>query len=454
MDAKMDLKYINFRDKLFDLAKRSDVEAAELYTVSGESFRAQVLDAELENYHASNTLGVSLRVKAHGKTGYAYTEALDGEEALFNKALNNARLTENDEEQPFAIGGLKYAAVNGYSERIHEMDERAKIALALEFEQNTKAADGRVARVRSCSLSTGIGETRIENTLGMSVSFKSSHALAYVTPVVEYGGQTRDGSAFRLGMHPGELDLDALTREAVGDALDKLGASRYPSGRVSLVLRRDAAAALLGAFSPAFSAYEAQKGLSLLKGREGERIGGDIVTMTDDPHLNGGYASAPFDAEGTPTATLAVIENGVLKTLLYNLRTAKKANIISTGHAGKASAAAPVGVSPSNIYIKPGTLSLDELMRDMGSGLLVTDVSGLHAGVNPVSGDFSLLARGFAIENGVKTRPVELVTVAGNFYELLKAVKAVGSDLFFGLPSNGCAGSPSLLIDGLMIAGE
>jgi PmbA protein len=86
--------------------------------------------------------------------------------------------------------------------------------------------------------------------------------------------------------------------------------------------------------------------------------------------------------------------------------------------------------------------------------LLITDVSGLHAGVNPVSGDFSLLARGFAVKNGHTTHPVELLTIAGNFFELLKAVKAVGADLFFGLPGGGCAGSPSVLIDGLMAAGN
>ncbi len=449
----MDANYAQFRDEILGLARKNGA-IAELYSVSGESFRAQVLDAELENYHVANTMGVSLRVKFGGKTGYAYTEALSGEEELFAKALENARLIETDEEEPFAHGGLEYAEVCGYSARIHEIDERAKIALALDLEQKTKVADERVERVRSCSLSTGIGETRIENTLGLSVSFKSSHALAYVTPVVGQGDAARDGFAFRLGKHAGELDFETLSREAVGDALDKLGAGRYPSGRVPLVLRADAAAALLGAFAPVFSAYEAQKGLSLLNGREGEKIGGDIITLIDDPHLSGGYASAPFDAEGTPTAPLAVIENGVLKTLLHNLRTAKKADTVSTGHAGKASVAAPVGVSPTNFHIKPDVYGLGYLIKEMGNGLLVTDVSGLHAGVNPVSGDFSLLARGFAIENGIKTRPVELVTVAGNFFELLKAVKAVGSDLFFGLPGNGCAGSPSLLIEGLMIAGD
>ncbi len=444
--------YAKFRDEIFGLAERNGAEA-ELYSVSGESFRAQVLDVEIENYHVANTMGVSLRVKAQGKTGYAYTEALDGAETLFSKALENARHVETDEEQPLTRGGLKYAEVNGYSERIRDVDEKEKLALALDLEQKTKRADARVARVRSCSLSTGIGETRIENTLGLSVSNKSSFALAYVTPVVEQSDEVRDGFAFRLGKHIGALDFDALAREAVDEALNKLGASRYPSGKVPIVLRRDAAAALLGAFSPVFSAYEAQKGLSLLHGREGEKLGGDIITILDDPHMENGYASTPFDAEGTPTAPLAVIENGVLRSLLHNLRTAKKANTASTGHAGKASVAAPVGVSPTNFHIKPDTGSAEGLIKEMGAGLLITDLSGLHAGVNPVSGDFSLLARGFAVENGEKARPVELLTVAGNFFELLKCVKAVGADLYFGLPGNGCAGSPSLLIEGLMIAG-
>lgn len=456
MNAQNDKNYERFRDELFGLAAKEKLEAAELYYVKGESFRASVLKAELDSYHVSNSSGVSLRVKARGKTGYAYSETFEDADILFRKAWENALCIENEDEQPMTPGGLSYAEVHGYSERIGELSEKEKIELALALEQKALKADERVARVQSCALATGVGETRIENTLGLSVSYKSSSAIAYVTPVVIAGGETRDGFSFRLGKHVGELDFDKLALEAVAEALAQLGAQSYPSGRSGAVLRADVAASMLSAFSPVFSAEDAQKGLSLLKDKEGERIAASHLSIIDDPLMAGGYASAPFDAEGTPAMPLHIIENGTLRSLLHNLKTARKAATRTTGHAGKASAASPVDISPTNLHIEPGTGgNMADLLKTMDTGLLITDVSGLHAGVNTVSGDFSLLARGFEIVGGKRARPVDQVTIAGNFYELLKGIRVVGGDLFFQLPGGkGCAGSPSLLIDGLTVAGS
>ena len=158
-----------------------------------------------------------------------------------------------------------------------------------------------------------------------------------------------------------------------------------------------------------------------------------------------------FDDEGVPAARTTVVEKGVLKTLLHNRKTAKKAGCATTGNAGKPSVASPVGVSPTNFYQEPGSASLEELFETLGSGLYITDISGLHAGCNSVSGEFSLLARGFVVENGKQGRPVEQITVTGNFLEYLKGVRAVGSDLRFGF---GGIGSPSLLIESLQVAGK
>ena len=191
--------------------------------------------------------------------------------------------------------------------------------------------------------------------------------------------------------------------------------------------------------------------MSLLAGKEGEKIAADCVTLMDDPHMPGGLASSPFDAEGVATKVKAVIENGKLTTLLHNLKTARKAGVRSTGNANKGGYAAPIGVSPSNFYFKPGNKTLAELMQDMGDGLVITEVSGLHAGANPVSGDFSLLAKGYIVEKGQKGRAVEQITVAGNFYALLKNIRAFGSDLeFVGSP----VGSPSVDVGEMNIAGK
>ena len=170
----------------------------------------------------------------------------------------------------------------------------------------------------------------------------------------------------------------------------------------------------------------------------------------DDPLLPGGFASAPFDGEGSACRTKAVIENGVLKTLLHSRKTAKKAGTASTGNARR-SVSSPIRVAPTNFFFKPGEKDLDGLLADMGDGLMITELGGLRAGANPVSGDFSLIAKGFRIAGGKQGEPVEQITIAGNFYQLLKDIRAVGSDLEF---RGGNIGSPSVDAGTIHVAGK
>ena len=143
---------------------------------------------------------------------------------------------------------------------------------------------------------------------------------------------------------------------------------------------------------------------------------------------------------------MADVRAGTLCTLLHSRKTAAKAGVKTTGNA-----AGSGRVAPSNLYIAPGGKALEQLLADMGEGLLVTEVSGLHAGATPVSGDFALLARGFEVHDGKLARAVEQITVAGNFYRLLESVTAVGDDLLFeGQP----IGSPSVAVRALSVAGE
>ena len=230
------------------------------------------------------------------------------------------------------------------------------------------------------------------------------------------------------------------------DALSKLHAGRLKSGEYPVVIRAGAMADLLTTFAGIFSAENAQQGLSLLAGREGERVASPCVTRADDPLMPWGLGSSPFDREGAATYKKNVVEDGVLRTLLHNRKTAKKAGVQTTGNA-----AGGGRVAPSNLYIVPGDASLDELLAEMGDGLYLTEVSGLHAGANPVSGDFSLLSRGFEVKGGRLTRPVEQFTVAGNFYRLLESIEQVGDDLLFEGSPIGC---PSVRVTGLSVAGE
>ena len=175
------------------------------------------------------------------------------------------------------------------------------------------------------------------------------------------------------------------------------------------------------------------------------------MNIIDDPLFAAN--PRPFDDEGVPSVCTDVVEKGVLKTMLHNLKTAVKAGCASTSNGGRGSAASPVGVAPSNFMIVPGEKRYDQLLEDLGDGLIIRDISGLHAGLNPISGDFSLLAGGWLQKDG-KLQPVEQITVAGNFFTLLKEVEEVGSDLWLGIPQGSIVASPSLKIRGLMVSGS
>ena len=214
------------------------------------------------------------------------------------------------------------------------------------------------------------------------------------------------------------------------------------------------AGSLLATFSGMFSADNAQRGLSRLKGREGEVVAASCVTLMDDPHRPGSASSTPFDGEGVATAPKAVIRGGVLTTLLHNLKTAHKQGVTTTANASRPGYASPVGVAPTNFFFEPSDADFDAMLQKLGDGLLITDLQGMHAGANAVTGDFSLAAKGFAVEGGRIGRAVSQITVAGNFYQLLQDIEAVGADLEFRIPGVSCFGSPSLLVKSLSVAGK
>jgi PmbA protein len=296
------------------------------------------------------------------------------------------------------------------------------------------------------------GGRRIVNSKGMDVAFRDNAVGAYVSAVAREG--ERAGSAYRVAMRrDGAPDFDKLAREASLEALDFLSAAPVASGTYPVVLRASAALELLAAFAGAFSADEAQRGLSPLKGREGEVVAAACVTLMDDPLNPLGLAASPFDGEGVPARTKAVIDGGRLTTLLHNLKTAAKQGVASTGNAARGYSSA-ISVAPSNFYFKPSDEPVFGLLARAEGGLMITELQGMHSGANAVSGDFSLSAKGYRIEGGKAAVPVDQITVAGNFYELLKEVQAVASDLEFGQPGGSCIGSPSILVEKLSIAGK
>jgi PmbA protein len=288
------------------------------------------------------------------------------------------------------------------------------------------------------------------NTYGLNLEHRSNSAsaYAYARAVKDNGGteETKVGGEWWDGKNWGSFEPEKIGADAARDAASKLGAKQVKSGKYKIAMKNEAFASLIGAYTSVILADSAQKGLSLLAGKLGEKIASDNFTLIDAPVYE--EREIPFDSEGVATYNKPVIECGVFKTFLHNLKTAAKDGVKTTGNAS-GGYRSPIKVSPKNLYLKPGNISRDELINQAGDGLYITELNGLHSGTSAVSGDFSLLAEGFVIENGKLTRPVEQITVAGNFFDVIKDITAVADDLrWSGI------GSPAVLIGGLNVAGE
>ena len=446
-----------FKRTVFAAGKDAGLEDMEVFFTRSKSFSTRIFQKEVDDYRVSVVQGVGFRARFAGKVGYSYTETLDEEsvELLIRGAKANAQIIDSDEEIEFFPGSVDYPEVVAFDPAIEAVTAEEKIDFAKALETEAFATDERVAMVNWAT--TGYTETDvyIANTKGLEQSFRRNGAYGFVSAVVRQDEQAKTGSRMVFGNDWSQFDAKKLAKEAVEEAASLLGARSLPSGDYRVLLRHDVARDLLATFSSVFSAEAVQKGLSLLAGKLNEKIASPFITLVDDPLLKNGGASASFDDEGVATRTKNVIEEGKLMTFLHNLKTAKKDGVEPTGNASRASFKSPVGISPSNFFIQPGTMSYDALVETLDNGIIIIDVQGLHSGANPVSGDFSLGAYGYLVENGVIVRPLEQITVAGNFFTVLDEVEAIGADLEFGSPgSGGHVGSPSLLIRQLSVAGN
>ena len=374
--------------------------------------------------------------------------------ALLLSCTSLAVLAEETEEQDEIFAGdPEYPVLETPESDLDTVTPEEKLQFALDMEKSARAADARIVKNNGSYVATGRGTLRLVNSFGLNLKTETppgGYAMAGIWLVGKDGASTVAGGESEAGRMFRSLDPERIGRKAAEETVARLNASPVESGIYRAVIRRDAMRALLRTFCGVFSAENAQKKLSLLEGREGETIAAPCVTLMDDPLLPGGFASAPFDGEGSACRTKAVIENGVLKTLLHSRKTARKAGIVTTGNARR-SVSSPVQVAPTNFFFRPGEKDLDGLLAEMGDGLLITELGGLHAGANAVSGDFSLLAKGFRVEGGKQGAPVEQITIAGNFYQLLKDIRAVGSDLEF---KGSGIGSPSVDAGNIHVAGK
>ncbi len=444
--------------EIFEAGKAAGFGDMEVYIDNSKSFETMCFEGEITKYALSEEAGLAFRgIYSNGKMGYAYTElmAATAIPQLIENAKSNAEVVETEEEVFIYEPKGEYKQLSLYNPAYEEVTNEQKLDFILEAERHAKSLDERVFRTAYNLFMEGASDVQIRNTKGLDVSQKNNYAVAYFMVMVKDGGDQKTAAKYIMGNDFKVFDPKKLAEQAVEEALGKLGASPVASKAYPIILQNKTAADLIKVFSPNFSAERVQKDLSQLKGKLGETVANPIVTVLDDPHLENGIESRSFDGEGVATKPNALVEEGVLKTFMHNLKTANVDGVEPTGNGVKASFKSSVGIAPSNFYVKPGADSFETMIGRIENGLYITELQGLHSGANPVSGDFSLQANGFLIKNGKIDRGVNQITVAGNFYTLLTDIVNIGDDLKFGLPGGGSVyGAPTLHIRELVVSGE
>ena len=448
------MKYEEFKKEVIAAAEALGLKDYELYYSASESTEVETFRQEINKFSSSTEGGVCFRALVGGQMGYASTEDLSEEEAkaIVKRAVENAGVLESAEQVFLGEAGGEYAVPE--RKKIEPAETPDMIRTALEGQKIAYAADPAVVDGTSTSVISMREKIAIFNSRGLDLSNENAATVLVSEAVVSDGKEMKNTYEIKIGALE-EMDLEAFVKKAVQGAKKKLGAGVAPTGNYPVVFAPKAMTTLLATFSSIFSAEAAQKGLSLLAGKEGQAIAAESVTLMDDPFFMENPLVQPFDAEGMPTYRKAVIENGVFKTLLHNLKTAAVAGVKTTGNASKHGYASSVGISPFTLALMPGTLTEEEILAKAGSGVVIEGLMGTHAGANPISGDFSLQSEGYLFENGQRTESVKAFTVAGNFFELLKNIEELSDKPEFQSMGGSTAfAAPAALVKGLSIAGK
>lgn len=414
-------------DIYFQKAKDASIDELELLVNTDSKLDIGVFRGEIESFSSSTTKSLQARGKVGSKVGYVNSENFDKKnvDSIIEQLKANASINESKEECIIFKGSDKYTKKNVYSKALKETPLDDKIALLKDIETKIKAKDPRIVDVE-LTYSEQDNESSLMNSYGLNLKQHSNFCLIYAMVIVAEGEETKTGGDFVVGQDIHEFDVEKFVDDVTSDALDQLGGAPCESNKYKTILSAGVMMNLTSFFVRSCSSEEVQKDTSLLKDKLHHKVASSKLTIEERP-LDKTIFYRYFDDEGVATCNKKIVDKGVLNTYLYNLATAKKDGVNSTGNGYRG--AGKVGVSQVGLSIKPGKKTLDELFATVGNGIYITEVEGLHAGMNPSSGNFSLQAKGYLIENGKRSTPVCLITVAGNLFTLFNDILEVGSDV-------------------------
>jgi len=433
-------------------------EEMEVFISRGVETEVQAYQGEVENLSSSASAEIGIRILIDGpqgaRVGTAYAGSLDEDavaEALFN-ARDNAHFATEDEFVAFARpDGVAPVSLSLCDPAVTTTSMDVKVAMAIELEAMVRGGDQRIRQVDAANYSDYLADAAIASTTGICAALERSGAYVSVEAIASDGGEDQTGWGLSVGRAPGDLSLETAAGDAIRRATRMLGAVKPPSSKGIAVFDARTAATLWSILGSALSGDAVVRGRSFFAGRLGEVVASPLVTLIDDPTDARHFAASPFDSEGLASRRNELITQGRLQQFVYDTVSARRAGTVSTGNAVRGGVSGSPSAGCRALQLVSGDFDQDEIFRRVGNGVFVESLTGVHSGVNPISGDFSVGITGLMIRDGVLAEPIREVTIASTLQRMLLDVMFVGNDVQW-LP--GTTAAQTLAIDGVSLSGS
>lgn len=435
------------------VASATPGEQLEVYVARSVETDVRAYDGEVESLSSAASAGVGIRVVAGGRQGFAYAGSLD--EGVIAETLAEARdnvafASPDDHVGLAEPDGFPVTPIDLWDDAVTSMPTAEKVRLAVELEQRVRHGDPRVRQVDAADYGDMAAEAAVATSTGIVASSRRTVCSLSVSAIAGEGADSHAGMGFSAGRGPGDLDPERCAGDAVQRATRLLGATKARSGRCTVVFDPRVTSTLLGVVSSALSGEAVTKGRSFFADRVGEEVAVGELTLVDDPTDTRAFGAAASDAEGLACRRNVLVEGGILRGFVFDTTAARRAGTVSTASAVRGGYASTPVAGCRALALAPGALGFDEILAEVGSGLYVQSVTGVHSGVNPVSGDFSVGAEGLLIDGGSLGPPVREVTIASTLQRMLLGVVHVGADLEW-LP--GVAAGQTLAVADMALSG-
>lgn len=446
-----------FAETLIDAALSFGAEDAEIYYCRQQGTEIMANNGKAEMINVKSDDGFGVRVLKDSKMAFASSNLTDRKAAIDLVRDVTLRSLLNSPDENNVIPGPVETDVSGAEELfdpdLESLPLATKIDKLLAIEAEAKTYDSRIQGFGWLQYGDSVQRYAVYNSRGVRAESKGTIAYAFAYAIASDGKSVQTGTYVDAAGY-----FDRLSEKKIGATVAKfavrmLGASSVKTGEYLLVLSPETSSVFLEPLSGMLSADRVQKGKSPLHDRLGDKIASSNLTIIDDGLLPGGLATSPYDSEGMPSGTTTLIENGKLKLFLYDSYSARKGKTKSTGNASRSSYHAQPSITPTNFYLKQGEMTKEKLVGSVSNGLYITEVSGLHAAINPTSADFSVPAKAIMIRNGELAGAVDNITLSGNLLDFCRKVDKIANDLTW-IPANGMIGAPTVSISSVKVTGE